>query len=75
MHFNRSSTRSSAYVKTRSDSFIQLSSSYAMLTDFNKADEMMKAVENPGRRQKLVEFIDKLKYRVEQVRAEYRQAA
>lgn len=50
-------------------------SGYAMLTDFAEANKLLSSVEDPNKRQKLAEFIDKLQHRVEQVRAEYLQTA
>ncbi len=62
-------------VEPRSSSFVQLASGYAMLTDFAEANKCLAKIEDAGKRQKLVEFIDKLQHRVEQVRAEYLQTA
>ena len=62
-------------VEPRSSSFVQLASGYAMLTDFAEANKFLPKIEDSGKRQKLVEFIDKLQHRVEQVRAEYLQTA
>jgi transcription elongation factor Elf1/uncharacterized protein YejL (UPF0352 family) len=62
-------------VEPRSSSFVQLASAYAMLTDFAEANKFLPNIEDPTKRQKLVEFIDKLQHRVEQVRAEYLQTA
>lgn len=62
-------------VEPRSNSFVQLASGYAMITDFASANRLLPKVEDPAKRQKLAEFIDKLQLRVEQVRAEYQQAA
>lgn len=62
-------------VEPRSSSFVQLASGYAMLTDFAEANKCLPKIEDSGKRQKLVEFIDKLQHRVEQVRAEYLQTA
>lgn len=54
------------------DNFVQLATSYAMLTDFDQADDLLGSIDNPDKRQQVAEFIDTLKYRVEQVRAEYK---
>ncbi|OQX00735.1 MAG: hypothetical protein BWK73_47760 [Thiothrix lacustris] len=62
-------------VEPRSSSFVQLASAYAMLTDFAEANKFLPNIEDTTKRQKLVEFIDKLQHRVEQVRAEYLQTA
>jgi hypothetical protein len=62
-------------IEPRSSSFVQLASGYAMLTDFAEANKLLGKVEDPAKRQKLAEFIDKLQHRVEQVRAEYLQTA
>jgi hypothetical protein len=62
-------------VEPRSTSFVQIASGYAMLTDFAEANKLLSSVEDPNKRQKLAEFIDKLQHRVEQVRAEYLQTA
>lgn len=59
----------------RSDSFVQIASSYAMITDFAEANKLLPKVEDAAKRQQLAEFIDKLQHRVEQVRAEYLQTA
>lgn len=59
----------------RSDSFVQIASSYAMITDFAEANKLLPKVEEAAKRQQLAEFIDKLQHRVEQVRAEYLQTA
>ena len=42
-----------------------------MLGDFTMANNLLEQVEDPNKKQKLAGFIDKVKYRVEQVRAEY----
>lgn len=62
-------------VEPRSSISCHLASGYAMLGDFTAADNLLKQVEDPAKRQKLAEFIDKVKYRVEQVRAEYQQSS
>ncbi|MBU0656097.1 MAG: hypothetical protein KJ914_13335 [Gammaproteobacteria bacterium] len=62
-------------VEPRSSALVQLASGYAMITDFAEANKLMDKVQDPAKRQKLAEFIDKLQHRVEQVRAEYQQAA
>ena len=51
----------------------QMAASYATLTEFTQANNIMAKIEDPVKRQKLSEFIDKLQHRVEQVRAEYEQ--
>ena len=55
----------------RSSIACHLASGYAMLGDFTMANNLLEQVEDPNKKQKLAEFIDKVKYRVEQVRAEY----
>lgn len=62
-------------VEPRSSALVQLASGYAVITDFAEANKLMDKVQDPAKRQKLAEFIDKLQHRVEQVRAEYQQAA
>lgn len=62
-------------VEPRSGSFVQIASGFAMLTDFNTANQWVSKVEDSAKRQKLAEFIDKLQHRVEQMRAEYLQTA
>ncbi len=64
-----------AGIEPRSGSFMQIASGYAMITDFAEANKLLPNVEDPSKRQKLAEFIDKLQHRVEQVRAEYLQTA
>lgn len=64
-----------AGIEPRSTSFVQIASGYAMLTDFAEANKLLSSVEDPAKRQKLAEFIDKLQHRVEQVRAEYLETA
>ena len=61
-------------VEPRSTIYCHLASGYAMLGEFNNADNLLKQVQDSTKRQKLAEFIDKVKYRVEQVRAEYQQS-
>lgn len=62
-------------IEPRASSFLQVASGYAMLADFAEANKFLPKVEDPAKRQKLAEFIDKLQHQVEQVRAEYQQAA
>ncbi|MBJ6608804.1 MAG: hypothetical protein JG718_00415 [Candidatus Thiothrix moscowensis] len=62
-------------VEPRASAWVRLASGYAMLTDFPAANKLLDKVKDPEKRQKLAEFIDKLQHRVEQVRAEYQQAA
>jgi hypothetical protein len=62
-------------IEPRSGSLVQIASGYAMITDFAEANKLLPKVEDPAKRQKLAEFIDKLQHRVEQVRAEYLQTA
>lgn len=68
-------TPPSAGEPPRSDSFVQIASSYAMITDFAEANKLLPKVEDATKRQQLAEFIDKLQHRVEQVRVEYLQTA
>ncbi|MEB4591850.1 hypothetical protein VSS37_12735 [Candidatus Thiothrix sp. Deng01] len=60
-------------LEPRSSSYIQIASGYATLTDFGEANKFLPKVEDPTKRQKLAEFIDKLQHRVEQAQAEYQQ--
>ena len=62
-------------VEPRATALVEVASGYAVITDFPTANQLMDKVKNPQKRQKLAEFIDKLQHRVEQVRAEYQQAA
>jgi ribosomal protein L37AE/L43A len=49
--------------------------SYAMLSAFGEANDFMNKINDPVKRQKMAEFIDKLNQRIQQVRAEYQQSA
>jgi hypothetical protein len=62
-------------VEPRSSSFVLIASGFAMLADFNTANQWVSKVEDAAKRQQLAEFIDKLQHRVEQMRAEYLQTA
>ncbi len=57
----------------RSTVFSQIVSSYAILTDFTEANKFISKIPDSTKRQKMVEFIDKLEHRVDQVRAELQQ--
>ena len=57
----------------RSTVFSQIASSYAILTDFTEANKLISKIPDSTKRQKMVEFIDKLEHRVDQVRAELQQ--
>lgn len=59
--------------ETRSTVFSQIASSYAILTDFTEANKLISKIPDSTKRQKMVEFIDKLEHRVDQVRAELQQ--
>lgn len=57
----------------RSTVFSQLVSSYAVLTDFSEANKLISEIKDNTKKQKMVEFIDKLQHRIDQVRVELQQ--